>query len=119
VTESHGITSKELNVVNKGKVFKKKITVENISEKTKRSKITDYIAKQNSRHSYIDKAHVEPLHLKKKAWQYFFQAVLTEAIRKSKLPANYSFQSSQPRALLHGCKGQDQTPHKLDQTVVQ
>jgi len=50
----------------------------------------DYIAKQNSRQeflpvlgSYIDKAHVEPLHLKNNPWQYFFKAVLTEAIRKS------------------------------------
>ena len=38
--------------------------------------------------SHIDKAHVEPLHLKNNAWQYFFKAVLTEAIRKSKLPAD-------------------------------
>ena len=38
--------------------------------------------------SYIDKAHVEPPHLKNNAWQYFFKAVLREAIRKSKLPAN-------------------------------
>ena len=69
--------------------------VEKISEKTKRSKITDYIAQQNSSQevlpllgSYIDKAHVEPPHLKNNAWQYFFKAVLREAIRKSKLPAN-------------------------------
>ena len=38
--------------------------------------------------SYIDKAHVEPLHLKHNAWQYFFKAVLREAIRKSKLPTD-------------------------------
>ena len=31
---------------------------------------------------------MEPLHLKNNAWQYFFKAVLTEAIRKSKLPAD-------------------------------
>ena len=37
--------------------------------------------------SYIDKAHEELLHLKTNVWQYFFKAVLTEAIRKSKLPA--------------------------------
>ena len=61
-----------VNVVNKVNAFKKRIAVEQISEKTKRSKITDYIAKQNSRQeflallgSYIDKARVEPLHLKK------------------------------------------------------
>ena len=78
-----------VNVVNKGNDFKKKIAVEKISEKTKRSKITDYIAKQNSRQEflpllgpYIDKAHVEPLHLNNNTWQYFFKPVLTEAIRK-------------------------------------
>ena len=38
-----------VNVVNKADAFKKKIAVENISEKTKRSRTTDYIAKQNTR----------------------------------------------------------------------
>ena len=38
--------------------------------------------------SYIDKTHVESLHLKNNAWQYFFKAVLTKAISKSKLPAD-------------------------------
>ena len=99
-----------VNVVNKVNAFKKRIAVEQISEKTKRSKITDYIAKQNSRQeclpllvSDIDKAHVEPRHLKNNVWQFFFEAVLTEAIRKSKLPAD--------------CK--EQAPSKQDQTVVQ
>ena len=84
-----------VNVVNKVNAFKKRVALEKISEKTKRSKITDYIAKQNSRQevlpllsSYINKAHVEPLHLKNNAWQYFFKAVFTEAISKSKLPAD-------------------------------
>jgi len=61
----------QTNFVNKVDVFKKRVAVEKISEKTKRSKVADYIAKQNSRQeflpplgSYIDKAHVEPLHLK-------------------------------------------------------
>ena len=36
--------------------------------------------------TFIDKAHVEPLHLKNNAWQYFFKAVLREALSKSKLP---------------------------------
>ena len=84
-----------VNVVNKVEAFKKRVALEKISAKTKRSKITDYTAKQNSRReflplfgSYIAKAHVEPLHLKNNAWQYFFKAVLTEAIRKSNLPAD-------------------------------
>ena len=62
------------------KHLKKRVALEKISEKTKRSKITDFIAKQNNRQeflpllgSYIDKAHVEPLHLKKNAWQYFLK----------------------------------------------
>ena len=46
--------------------------------------------------SYIDKVHVEPLHLKNNAWQYFFKAVLTEAIRKSKLPADFKKFSELP-----------------------
>ena len=84
-----------VNVVNKVNAFKKRVALEKISEKTKRSKITDYIAKQNSRQeflpllgSYINKVRVEPLHLKNNAWQYFFKAVLTESKRKSKLPAD-------------------------------
>ena len=55
-------------------LFKKKIAVEKLSEETKRYKITDYIAKQNSRQEilsllgfYIDKTHVELLHLKKQS----------------------------------------------------
>ena len=84
-----------VNVVNKVETFKKRVALEKIYEKTKRSKITDFVAKQNNRQeflpllgSYIDKAHVEPLHLKNNAWQYYVKAVLTEAIRKSKLPAD-------------------------------
>ena len=82
-----------VNVADKVKALRR-VAVEKLSEKTKRSKIIDYITKQNSRQeflpvlgSYIDKAHVEPLHLKNNAWQYFIKAVLAEAIRKSKLPA--------------------------------
>ena len=63
-----------VNVVNKVEAFKKKVALEKISDKTKRSKVTDDIAKQSSRQeflpilgSYIDKAHVEPLHLKNNA----------------------------------------------------
>ena len=37
-----------VNVANKVNAFKKRVAVEEISEKTKRSKITDNIAKQNS-----------------------------------------------------------------------
>ena len=35
----------------------------------------------------IDKAHVEPLHLKNNAWGYFFKVFLKEAVAKSNIPA--------------------------------
>ena len=35
----------------------------------------------------IDKAHVEPLHLKNNAWGYFFKVLLKEAVAKSNIPA--------------------------------
>ena len=82
-----------IRVVNKVKAFKNKVAAETITEKTKRTKITDLIARERSRQkflpllgTFIDKAHVEPLHLKNNAWQYFFKAFLREALSKSKLP---------------------------------
>ena len=60
------------------------------SAKAKRSKVTEFIAHQKSRQEFtllvgklIDNAHVEPLHLKNNAWQYFFKALLKESIGKS------------------------------------
>ena len=60
-------------MVNRVEAFKKKAALEKNSVKTKREKITDFIAKQKSRQdflpllgNFIDKAHVKPLHLKKK-----------------------------------------------------
>ena len=55
--------------------------------------MTEFIARKKSRQEivplvgkFIDKAHVEPLHLKNNAWQYFFRSLLKEAIGKSNLP---------------------------------
>ena len=63
-----------------------------LSEKQFRTKVTDFISKENSRQEFvpligklIEKAHVEPLHVKNNAWQYFLKGVLKEAISKSKL----------------------------------
>ena len=65
-----------------------------LSAKQKRSKVTEFIARQKSRQEYlplvgklIDKAHVEPLHLKNKARGYFFKVLLKDAVAKSKIPA--------------------------------
>lgn len=70
-----------------------------MSVKTKRSKVTEFIARQKSRQEFtplvgklIDNAHVEPLHLKNNAWQYFFKALLKESIGKSNiLPSQKTF----------------------------
>ena len=58
--------------------FKASLNAKPISDKRKRSKVTEFIAKSKSRQEFvplvgplIDKAHVEPLHLKNNAWQYF------------------------------------------------
>ena len=42
-----------VNVVNKVEALKKKVALEKISDKTKRSKVTDYIAKQSSRQEFL------------------------------------------------------------------
>ena len=70
-----------------------------MSAKTKRSKVTEFIAHQKSRQEFtplvgklIDNAHVEPLHLKNNAWQYFLKAFLKESIGKSNiLPSQKTF----------------------------
>lgn len=60
------------------------------SAKAKRSKVTEFIARQKSSQEFtplvgklINNAYVEPLHLKNHAWQYFFKALLKESIGKS------------------------------------
>ncbi len=75
--------------------FKKTIEKKPLSSKVKQTKVTEFIASQKSRQEflplldkYIYQVHVEPLHLKYNAWQYFFKGVLKEAIRKSKLPVS-------------------------------
>lgn len=84
-----------VSVVAKVEAFKKKVEKQSIAKKTKRSKVTEFIGQLKSRQeffplldTYIDKAHVEPLHLKNNAWQYYFRNILKEAIRKFYLPTN-------------------------------
>ena len=79
--------------------FKKSLERKKISKKTKRSKVTEFISGKKSRQEFppllgelIDNAHVEPLHLKNNAWQYFFKTLLKEALGKSGLlPAISTF----------------------------
>ena len=63
--------SDRVKVVNAVEKFKKKIKHKNVSANTKRSNITSFIAKQKSRQEFVplvaelvNRAHVEPLHLK-------------------------------------------------------
>lgn len=58
-----------------------------------KNKVTEYIAGQKSRQEFsplvgklIDKARVEPLHLKNNAWAYFFEVILKAAVGKSNIP---------------------------------
>lgn len=67
-------------VVQKVDNYKETLAKQKCPQKQMRPKITDFIAKQKSRQEFVplvgkivEKAHVEPLHLKNNAWQYFFQ----------------------------------------------
>ena len=72
--------------------LKKKLSKSPITENTKRVKITSFIAEKQSRQEFsprvgkaINKAHVEPLHLKSNACAYMFKLVSLFSIEKSKL----------------------------------
>ena len=67
-----------------------------LKKKQFRSKVTEFIVGKNSRQEFvpligklIDLAHVEPLHIKNNAWQYFFEGVLKEVVGKSNLPDSW------------------------------
>ncbi|XP_048580094.1 uncharacterized protein LOC116606566 isoform X1 [Nematostella vectensis] len=91
-------------VASKVKALKAKLENQTLCQQTKRSKVTDFISKQKSRQEFqpmlgkfIDKAHVEPLHLKNNAWQYFFRSVLKEALGKTcLLPSHKTFEEIPP-----------------------
>ena len=86
--------SSRLKVSKEVKKVKEKVERQNITAKTKRKNVTDFIASQNSRQEFepliggfIDRAHVEPLHPKNNACQQLFKEILYESIGKSRLPA--------------------------------
>ena len=86
--------SSRLKVVQKVDSLKSSLDGKPLSRKQKRTKVTEFIARQKSRQEclplvgkLIDKAHVEPLHLKNNAWGYFFKVLLKEAVAKSNIPA--------------------------------
>lgn len=82
-----------IKIANEVDKFKKSLSEKQLKEKQFRSKVTEFIARKKSRQEFvpligklIDLAHVEPLHIKNNAWQYFFKGVLKEAVGKSNLP---------------------------------
>ena len=89
----HSWKSEErIAVANQVDKFKQSLSTKQLKEKQFRTKVTDFISKKNSRQEFvpligklIEKAHVEPLHIKNNAWQYFFKGVLKEATAKSNL----------------------------------
>ena len=78
--------------------LKKKLDGQHLAASTKRSKITTFIAKQKSRQEFVpligevvDRAHVEPLHLKNNACALLHRYLLYEAVANSKLSDSTSF----------------------------
>ena len=74
-----------LKVAKEVEKFKQTVNKKNVTEKTKRSNITAFIAKQRSRQEFIplvekmiDQAHIEPLHLKNNAcaWHMLFLNII-------------------------------------------
>ena len=69
--------------------FKALLIAKPMSEKQKRSKVTEFIAHQKDHpecislvDKLIDKAHLKPLHLKNNAW-VFSKVLFKEAVAKS------------------------------------
>ena len=94
--------SERVRVAAAVKKFKKKIEKKSISANTKRSNVTSFIAKQKSRQEFvplvaelIDKAHVEPLHLKNNACALAHRYLLNQAIEMSKPNLSTCFSFSQ------------------------
>jgi len=82
-----------IKIANEVDEFKKSLSEKQLKEKQFRSKVTEFIAHKKSHQEFvpsigklIDLAHVEPLHIKNNAWQYFFKGVLKEAVGKCNLP---------------------------------
>lgn len=81
-----------VSVANQVEHFKKTLTKKTLAASTLRSKITSFIAQRNSRQEFkpivgrlIDRAHVDPLHLKNNACALTHRLLLHEVIAMSKL----------------------------------
>ncbi|CAB4003604.1 Hypothetical predicted protein [Paramuricea clavata] len=94
--------SDRLKVVNEVEKLKAKLK-QPLSDATKRSKVTSFIAQKKSRQEFepplgniIDKAHVEPLHLKNNACALAHRYLLLEVFEISNLPDSIKLFSQVP-----------------------
>lgn len=90
--------SKRVEVAKAVVSMKAKIEKQKVTPATKRSKLTAFIAQKCSRQEFvqpvgelIDRAHVEPLHLKSNACAYAHRQLLHEVIALSNLSNSVSF----------------------------
>jgi hypothetical protein len=86
-----------VKVAEKVEKLKKSLEKQNLTVATKRSKVTSFIESQKSRQEFvpllgdvIDRAHVEPLHLKNNACALAHRHLLHMAIKISHLPNSIS-----------------------------
>ena len=94
---------KRLSVAKKVGDLKGKLNKTQLAPNTKRYKITAFIASSKRRQEFeppigkfIDRAHVDPLHLKNNACQHIHKIMLHEAIKKSALGSNITNMSGVP-----------------------
>ncbi|CAB4033702.1 Hypothetical predicted protein [Paramuricea clavata] len=87
--------NKRVQVSKKVKKFKEKVEKQKCSSKTKRGKITTFIADEKSRQEFepllghfLDRAHIDPLHVKNNACQQIFKLILYHSIGKSNITSN-------------------------------
>lgn len=85
--------SERLKVVKSVEQLKQKLSKQILSDATKRSKVTSFIAGKSSRQEFepllgkiVDRAHVEPLHLKNNACALAHRYLLGEVMMLSHLP---------------------------------
>ena len=95
---------KRLAVAKKVADLKGKLNKTKQAPRTKRSKVTAFIASNKSRQEFepligkfIDRAHVDPLHLKNNACQHIHKIMLYEAIQKSSLDSNVTNMREVPK----------------------
>jgi hypothetical protein len=85
--------NERLKVAKKVKDLKKSLEKKKIAPSTKRTRVTAFIASKESRQEFpppmgelIDRAHVEPLHLKNNACALAHRYLLNEVIKMSRIP---------------------------------